>query len=95
MTWTLDTLVGLWETWALGELDFEGLVLWHFGKLGLSIPWVTCTLYTLGNLDFFVMEKPEISLFLVMGEPSIFFTWGQLVELQPWMTCALGDLCFG
>ena len=100
MTRTLDTL---------GNLDFGKLGLWVtcnlrdlcFGKLGPSIPWVTCTLYTLGNLDL-VMGKPEIflasagpSIFLAMGEPYIFFTWGQLVELRPWVTCALGDLCFG
>ena len=89
--------LGLLVTWTLSDLCF-----WHFGKLGLCIPWVTWTLYTLGNLDFFVMGKPEIflasagpSIFLAMGEPYIFFTWGQLVELPPWVTCALGDLCFG
>ena len=86
----------------MGNLDFEGLLLWAL--------WESWTLYTLGDLDFvylgqlrlFVMGKPEIflasagpSIFLAMGEPYIFSTWRQLVELRPWVTCALGDLRFG
>ena len=98
-TWTLSNLgnldfehlgwLGLWTpwvTWTLGNLGF--------GWLGL---WGTCALGTLGNLDLpeIFLASAGLSIFLAMGEPYIFFTWGQLLELQSWMTCALGDLCIG
>ena len=54
VTWAMGDLsfgwLELWVTWALGDLSFGWLELWQFGKLGHWTAWVTCTLDNLDDL---------------------------------------------